>query len=91
MAHSLTHPLYAKWHIRPHDEMACWIKQKETIENPQLLDKDGLSQTLFPDDIILGEENRLFTCKETGDGDYLLTLHHVSWLATSLCAIFFVC
>ena len=35
-----------------HDEVACWTKQKEMIENPQLSDKDELDQILLPHDII---------------------------------------
>jgi len=35
-----------------YDEVACWTKQKEMIENPQLLDKDELDQIILPDDII---------------------------------------
>jgi len=53
-------------------EVACWIQQQETTKKRQLLDKDDLGQTLLPDDIILGEENRFLACKATGDGDYLL-------------------
>ena len=43
-----------------YEQVACWLKQKQSVENPELLDKDELGQTLIPDDIILGEETRFF-------------------------------
>ena len=82
---------FCKFLARKYDQAICWIKQKEVIENFQLLEKDKLGQMLIPEDIILGEENRFLACKATGNVTVCLTLHHVSWLAMSLCTFFFAC
>ena len=71
---------FCKFLARKYDQAICWIKQKEAIENFQLLEKDKLGQMLIPEDIILGEENRFLACKATGNVTVCLTLHHVSWL-----------
>lgn len=62
---------FCKFLSNKYDQVASWIIQKTSRENPQLSDKDKLSQTLIPDDIILGEETRFLACKATGDGDCL--------------------
>ena len=62
---------FCKFLARKYDQSICWIKQKEAIENFQLLEKDKLGQMLIPEDIILGEENRFLACKATGNGDCL--------------------
>jgi len=39
-----------------YEEVACCVKQKQSIENPELLDKDEFGYALIPDDIILCED-----------------------------------
>ena len=48
--------------------MACWVKQKQSIENPEFLSNDDLGQTLIPNDMIFGEESKFIACRVTGDG-----------------------
>jgi len=57
------------------------LKQKETIENPQLFDKDELGQALLPDNIILRGENSLSEESEeilfgSEKGRHRLSLNH---------------
>ena len=54
-----------------YEKVACWVKQKQSIENPGFLNNDDLGQTLIPDDIIFGEESKFIACRVTGDGDCL--------------------
>ena len=42
---------FCKFLARKYDQSICWIKQKEAIENFQLLEKDKLGQMLIPEDI----------------------------------------
>ena len=55
-----------------YNQVSRWIEQKESIENPEMIDKDGVGQTLILEDIILEDETSGFlACKVTGDGDCL--------------------
>lgn len=85
---------FCKFLSSKYDQVASWIIQKKSFENPQSLDKDELGQTLIPDDIILGEA-RFLACKATRDGDCLFnsaslilvgneSLRHVLHLLTTL-------
>ena len=67
---------YCKSLSNKYDQVSRWIKQKESIENPEMIDKDGVGQTLIPEDIILEHETSGFlACKATGDGDCLKKEH----------------
>ena len=68
---------YCKSLSNKYDQVSRWIKQKASIENPEMIDKDEIGQTLVPEDIILEDETCGFlACKATGDGDCLF--HSVS-------------
>ena len=63
---------YCKSLSNKYDQVSRWIKQKAAIENPEMIDKDEIGQTLVPEDIILEDETSGFlACKATGDGDCL--------------------
>lgn len=51
-----------------YEKVACWVKQKQSIENPEFLSNDDLGQTLIPNDMIFGEESKFIACRVTGDG-----------------------
>ena len=68
---------YCKSLSNKYDQVSRWIKQKASIENPEMIDEDEIGQTLVPEDIILEDETCGFlACKATGDGDCLF--HSVS-------------
>ena len=67
---------YCKSLSNKYDQVSHWIKQKESIEDPEMIEKDGVGQTLIPEDIILEHETSEFlACKATGDGDCLKKEH----------------
>lgn len=80
---------FCKFLSSQYDQVASWIIQKKSFENPQSLVKDELGQTLIPDNIILGEEARFLACKATGDGDCLFNSASLILVGNeSLCHVF---
>ena len=63
---------YCKSLSNKYNQVSRWIKQKESTENPEMIDKDEIGQTLILEDIVLADETSGFlACKATGDGDCL--------------------
>ena len=63
---------YCKSLSNEYNQVSHWIKQKESIENPEMINKDEVGQTLILEDVILEDETSGFlACKATGDGDCL--------------------
>ena len=63
---------YCKSLSNKYNQVSRWIKQKESTEDPEMIDKDEIGQTLILEDIILADETSGFLAyKATGDGDCL--------------------
>lgn len=54
-----------------YEKVACWVKQKQSVENPEFLNNDDLGQILIPDDIIFREGSKFIACRATRDGHCL--------------------
>ena len=54
---------YCKSLSNKYDQVSRWIKQKESIKNPEMIDKDEVGQTLIPEDInYSGRWNQRISC-----------------------------
>ena len=83
---------YCKSLSNKYDQVSRWIKQKASIENPEMIDKDEIGQTLVPEDIILKMKLADFLLARRLEMVIVcFTPSHVFWLVISPCLIFFDC
>ena len=54
-----------------YEKVACWVKQKQSVENPEFLNNDDLGKILIPDDIIFREGSKFIACRATRYGHCL--------------------